>query len=101
MYSSSTRRRCPGAEDEHAVQAFAAHGLDPALRVSVRDRYVHWRLYRLDLFAAEHRVERGDELCVAVSDQKPQVATGETVDEVACGCRKLVRRVDLRFRASI
>ena len=75
------------AEDEDAIQAFAAYRPDPAFRERVRDRRPHRRLDDGDLFGDEDRVERGLELGVAIADQEPARAT-EAFNDVAGGLRR-------------
>ena len=58
-------------EDQEPIEALTADAADPALHVRVRAR----RAYRCpddpDRLGAEHLVEGGGELAVAVMDQEP------------------------------
>jgi hypothetical protein len=58
------------AEDQEPVQALIANGADESLCVGVRLRRLHGRVDNLDSFAAEHLVESGGELAVAIVDQE-------------------------------
>jgi hypothetical protein len=59
------------AEDQQPVETLGADGTHEPLRVGVRLRRPNRRLDHLDPFAAEHLVEGGRELAVAVVDQEP------------------------------
>jgi hypothetical protein len=58
------------AEDQQPVETFGADGADEALGVGVRLGRAHGRAEYWDAFAAEHLVERGGELAVAVVEQE-------------------------------
>ena len=70
------------AEDEDAIQAFAAYGPDPASANAFTTGARGGRFDDGDLFGDEDRVERGLELGVAIADQEPARAD-EAVDDVA------------------
>ena len=56
--------------DEHPVEAFAAHGSNPALSVGVSARRTNRSLDQPDPFAGEDLVEGAGELGVAVTDEE-------------------------------
>src|SRR4029453_8857627 len=58
------------AEDHQPGETLVADGADESLRVGVRLRRLHGGVDDLDAFAAEHLVERGGELAVAIVDQE-------------------------------
>ena len=62
------------ADDQERVETLVADGADESLRVGVRLGCLHRRLDYCDSFAAEHLVERGGELAVAIVDQ--EIASG-------------------------
>jgi hypothetical protein len=74
------------ADDQEPVEALAADGSDPALRVRVRVRCPDGRPYGLDSVALEEGVESARELRVAVVDQEPHpaVVVVEFHQQVAC-----------------
>src|SRR6266536_3879005 len=57
-------------DDQEVVEALRADGADETLGVGVRLRRSDRRLDHADVFAAEHFMERGGELAVAVVDQE-------------------------------
>ena len=65
-----------GAEDDGAVEEFAADGADPSFGVAVRDGRVGRGADDGGAFGAEDFVEAGDELAGAVADQEPDGSTG-------------------------
>lgn len=75
--------------DEGAIEELATQPADPALGERVRDGASHGRLHHADVLAAEHLVERSDELASPITHQSP--ASDEAVavaQEQACslGC---------------
>jgi hypothetical protein len=72
------------ADDEHAVEAFAADAADPALDVCVCVRRLDGCADGLDHFAGQEDVEGGRELGVAVVEQEPHPPVA-IVELVGCG----------------
>jgi hypothetical protein len=59
------------ANDQEPIETLVADGADESLRVGVRLRRLHRRVDHPHSFAAEHLVEGGGELAIAIVDQKP------------------------------
>ncbi len=58
------------ADDQQPVQALSADHTNPALRVGIGVRRLHWRDEHLGAFGAEHVVEAAAELRVTVAQKK-------------------------------
>lgn len=58
--------------DEYPIQTLATHTANPSLTDRVRPRSLDRAPHDVDADRREHRIERGRELRVAVTDQKPQ-----------------------------
>jgi hypothetical protein len=60
------------AEDEDAVEAFAADGAHPPLRERVRVGRLNRCPTDCDALHVEHLIEGANELCVAIVDEEPE-----------------------------
>jgi hypothetical protein len=76
----------PSIDDQQAVETFATDGADPPFGEGVRARCAYGCADRPDSVGAEHLVEGGGELAVAVVDQKPDWLgpVDEGLDDVPC-----------------
>ena len=61
----------PSVDDQDPVEALAAYGADRPFDEGVRARRAHGCADYPDGVGAEHLIEQGGELAVAVVDQKP------------------------------
>jgi hypothetical protein len=69
----------PAVHDQDPVDALGAYGADPTFDERIRARRPYRCADRPDAFGAEHLIERGRELAVAVVDQK-RIGTGRSTN---------------------
>jgi hypothetical protein len=62
------------ADDQQPVQTLSADCPNPALRVGVGVRRLHWRDEHLGALSAEHVVEPAAELLVTVADKRAHMS---------------------------
>jgi hypothetical protein len=82
------RPQLPASQDQHPVQHLPPNGPDPPLRVGIRLRCPHRRAQHLDSLGGEDRVDRGGELRVPITDQKPEpaIAVVEAMSRLRACC---------------
>jgi hypothetical protein len=72
--------------DEYPVGAFPADGAYPPLGDRVRPRRLRRRADDLDVGGGEHRIERGGELAIPISQQEPRpIGSIAEVDQQVAG----------------